>query len=48
MRLASARVGLLNVAGLGLISAAAWTLHLEWGLAAAGISCLLLGRAAED
>lgn len=38
----------LNVAGLGLVSAAAWSLHLAAGLAVAGVSCLLLGRAAED
>ncbi len=47
MSVASARVALLNVAGLGLVSAAAWTLHLAAGLAVAGLSCLLLGRAAE-
>ena len=41
------RVGLFNVAGLGVLSAAAWTLHLTAGLAAIGISFLLLGRAAE-
>lgn len=33
---------LLVVAGLGLLSAAAWTVAVPLGLAAAGVSCLVL------
>lgn len=47
MRVAAVRVTLLDVAGLGLLSSAAWVLHVAAGLAVAGLSCLLLGRAAE-
>lgn len=32
---------ILEVAGLGLLSASAWTLHLAAGLAVAGLSCLV-------
>lgn len=47
MTLAASRVTLLDVAGLGLLSSAAWVLHVAAGLAVAGVACLLLGRAAE-
>lgn len=40
--IAGAGPALLPVAGLGCITAAAWTLHLAAGLAALGASCLLL------
>ncbi len=33
---------LLVIAGLGLLSAAAWMIAVPFGLAAAGVSCLLL------
>lgn len=37
----------LNVAGFGGLTASAWTLHLAAGLAALGLSCLILGALAE-
>lgn len=39
---AAVRTLLLSVAGFGLLTAAAWTLHLAAGLAVGGISLLIL------
>lgn len=39
---ATVRALAMDVTGLGLLSTAAGTLHLAAGLAAAGVSCLLL------
>ncbi len=41
-RWAAIRTLVLSVAGLGLLTAAAWTLHLAAGLAVAGVSLLIL------
>jgi len=32
----------LSVAGLALLTAAAWTVGMGWGLAAGGLSCFIL------
>ncbi len=48
-RLAGLRAILPNVAGLGLLSAGAWTgLGTAWGLAAAGVSMIVLGWLSES
>lgn len=48
-RLSGLRALLPNVAGLGLLCAGAWTgLGMSWGLAAAGVSTLVLGWLAES
>ena len=39
---AALRTALLSIAGFGLLTAAAWTLHLAAGLAVGGISLLIL------
>lgn len=36
------RTAVLSVAGFGMLTAAAWTLHLAAGLAAGGVSLLIL------
>lgn len=41
-RWATIRTAALSVTGFGLLTAAAWTLHLTAGLAVAGVSLLIL------
>lgn len=42
------RTATLTTGGLGFLSAAAWTVHLALGLAAVGISLLVLEWLSED
>lgn len=42
------RTAILSVGGFGLLSAAAWTLHVAAGLAVAGLSLLVLEWLSES
>jgi hypothetical protein len=46
-RLSAAASGALSVAGFGFLSAAAWTVGRPFGLAAVGVSLLLVDFMAE-
>jgi hypothetical protein len=46
--LASVRQVALTVGGLGCLTAAAWTVALGFGLAAAGVSCLVINFLSTD
>mgnify|MGYP000683231453 CR=1 FL=1 len=41
-RWAAVRTAILSISGFGLLTTAAWTVHIAAGLAAAGISLLIL------